>query len=251
MADDLRDWIEKVDKVGELQRISGADWNLEIGGISLLNGKRNDGPAVLFDDIKDYPTGFRVLTCSTSKPSRLALTFDFPATSSEKDLLVMFREKFAECENSLEKFPPQIVKSGPVLENVRSGEDVDLFEFPVPKLHEEDGGRYIGTADTVITRDPDNGEINLGTYRIMVHDKNTTALYISPGKHGRIHVEKYHSRGEPCPVAVSIGQHPLLFRIASIEASPGAEYNFVGAARGEPVEVIREEITGLPIPARQ
>ncbi len=249
MVLDLRDWLARADELGELRRINGADWNLEIGCISVLSSRRKDGPAFLFDNIKDYPPGFRVATCSTSKSNRLALTLNLSASLSENELLATLRQKLSEWENHLADFPPEPVTSGPVLENIRSGKDIDLLSFPVPKWHELDGGRYIGTGDAVITRDPDTGETNLGTYRVMVHDRNTTAMYISPGKDGRVHRDKYHARGEPCPVAVSIGHHPLIFRAASLELPPGAEYHWVGAVMGEPVKFITEEITGLPIPA--
>jgi UbiD family decarboxylase len=151
-------------------------------------------------------------------------------------------------ENSLDKFAPQVVNTGPVMENVLAGNDINVLKFPTPKWNDLDGGRYIGTGNAVITRDPDTGEVNLGTYRVMVHDKNTIGLHISPGKHGRIHMEKYHERGEACPVAVSVGHHPLIYRTACA-FMPVPEYNFIGAIMGEPVKVIEEEVTGIPIPA--
>ena len=48
------------------------------------------------------------------------------------------------------------------------GDDIDVEIFPVPIHHEQDGGRYIGTACGVVTRDPDTGRVNVGTYRVMV-----------------------------------------------------------------------------------
>ena len=60
-----------------------------------------------------------------------------------------------------------------------------------------DGGRYLGTGVCVITKDPDSDWINMGTYRVMIHDKNHTGLYISPGKHGRIHRDKAFEKNEP------------------------------------------------------
>ena len=48
---------------------------------------------------------------------------------------------------------------------------VDVTMFPTPKWHDEDGGRYIGTGSFNVTRDPDEGWINCGTYRVMIHDK--------------------------------------------------------------------------------
>ena len=249
MADDLRAWLSKVDAIGELKQIEGADWNLEIGNISTLHSKSEPCSALLFDNIKGYPTGHRVLTCCVTNRRRTELTLNLPPSNSGLELVGVMREKLVQWEETMSQFPPQVVDSGPILENVRCGKDVNLFELPIPKWHEKDGGRYLGTGDAIITQDPENGEVNLGTYRVVVHDEKTTGLYISPGKHGRIHYEKYHALGKPCPVAMSFGHHPLFNRVGGMEVPPGAEYNFIGAVQGEPVKVIKEEVTGLPIPA--
>lgn len=248
-TNDLRDWLQEIDKIGELKQIDGANWDQEIGTISILNGERRDSPALLFDNIKGYPRGYRVLTASLASRRRIELTLGLRATSSDMELVDAYRHKLQEWESKMDKFPYEVVKTGPVLENVHSGSDIDLFEFPVPKWHELDGGRYIGTADAVITQDPDTGEVNLGTYRVMVHDNKTTASYISPGKHGRIHRDKYRAMGKPCPFALVVGMHPLLCEpVAATELPPGSEYNYAGAIKGEPIRVIKEEVTGLPIP---
>src|SRR5690606_12611153 len=119
-----------------------------------------------------------------------------------------------------------------------------------PKWHEHDGCRYIGTGCVVIQKDPDSGWVNLGTYRVAVHDETTAGLYISPGKHGRRIMEKYWAKGEACPVAISVGQEPMLFIVSGLEAPEGvSEYDVVGGLRGEPTQVIESEFTGLPIPA--
>jgi 4-hydroxy-3-polyprenylbenzoate decarboxylase len=207
-----------------------------------------DTSAILFDNIKGYPAGYRVLTSQLYGLNRVALTLGLPQ-GSEKELVEAIRQRLPQWEASFDQFPPKVVQSGPILENVHSRNDLNLFEFPVPKWHELDGGRYIGTADSVITRDPDTGEVNLGTYRIMVHDEKTTALYISPGKHGRLHYQKWHAQGKSCPVAISIGHNPLMFAVSCTPLTAGTEYNWAGVIRGEPMEVIIEEITGLPIPA--
>ncbi len=166
MIADLRDWLEEVDKMGELKKIDGADWDLEVGCITGLNAKRKDSYALLFDSIKGYPSGFRVITGSLGTPSRVALAFNLSTTYSSAELMEALRQKLVIAESNLTKFPTEVVKTGPVLENVHSGDDIDLFKFPAPKWHEQDGGRYIGTGCAVVTRDPDTGKINLGTYRI-------------------------------------------------------------------------------------
>ena len=65
-----------------------------------------------------------------------------------------------------------------------TGDDVDLFKFPAPKWYELDGGRYLGTGDLVIIRDPEEDWVNVGTYRLQIYDKDTATIYFAPGKHG-------------------------------------------------------------------
>ena len=78
----------------------------------------------------------------------------------------------------------------PINEVVLRGDQIDLTKFPAPKHWPLDGGgqpgedigRYIGTADAVLTRDPDTGIINIGTYRMMIQGKDEVGLYLSPGQ---------------------------------------------------------------------
>lgn len=246
---DLRDWVSAVSEMGELTIIEGADWDLEIGCVAALNAQTKDPSALIFDDIKDYPKGYRVLASSLTKPSRIGLTLGFPTTYSVTELQDAIRERLQEWHTTWPQYPPEVVETGSVLENIRTGNEINLFEFPAPKWCQKDGGRYIGTGDAVITRDPDTGEVNVGTYRTMVQDQKTATFMIMPGKHGRFQYEKYHARGERCPVAISLGQDPLIFMVACINVPSGSEYNFAGAMRRKPVKVIKEEVTGLPIPA--
>ncbi|OGQ73267.1 MAG: hypothetical protein A3G94_04400 [Deltaproteobacteria bacterium RIFCSPLOWO2_12_FULL_60_16] len=243
---DLREWISKAEGLEEVKTLKKCDWNLEIGAITELVARREDGPAVLFDEIKDYPKGYRVLSNSLSSRKRLALTLDMPAGETKMDFVRLWRERY----KKIKPIPPRFVKDSPLLENVYRDKDIDLLKFPTPKWHELDGGRYIGTGSIDITRDPDEGWVNWGTYRVMIHDKDTVGFYISPGKHGRIQREKYISTGRPCKIAMSFGHDPLVFLAGSIEVPYAIpEYEFIGGVRGEPLELIEGEYSGLPIPA--
>lgn len=245
---DLRAWVAEVDKMGQLLRIDGAHWDLEIGALTeLICRERKDRPAILFDHIPGYPPGYRAMTGLLTAVPRLALTTGMPLDIRPLEFVRKWRQKIHE----LAPVHPMEVAWGPVMENEMVGPDIDLFQFPAPRWHEEDGGRYIGTASLTITKDPDSDWVNVGTYRIMVHDKDTLGLHISPGHHGRVHRDKYFARGQPCPVAISFGQDPLLFVISALAIPPGvSEYGIAGAVRGEPVEVIKGVVTGLPLPAQ-
>lgn len=243
---DLRDWIARADELGELRVVKGATWEQEIGEISEMLIHTLGSPTVLFDDIPGYPTGQRILVNANATRSRLALTLGLPTDIERRPLMDEFL-RLTESERSLE---PEVVDDAPVFENVQRGDDVDVYTFPTPQWHPEDGGRYIGTGVAIVTEDPDSGWLNLGCYRVMIHDEKNVGLYISPGKHGRQMRDKYFERGEPCPVAVVCGMDPLIFASSTIEVPFGiSEYQWAGAIRGEPYKVVRAPITGLPVPA--
>jgi 4-hydroxy-3-polyprenylbenzoate decarboxylase len=148
------------------------------------------------------------------------------------------------------KIPPVEVSDGPIFENVTEGDKVDLFSLPAPRFAPLDGGRYIGTAVSLVTKDPDTGWTNLGTYRMQLFDKNRSAIQIHHGKHGDLMLDRYRELKQPMPAAAVIGGPPVLFLLASSTAPWGvSEYDLAGALRGAPIEVIKSDMTGLWIPA--
>lgn len=244
---DLRDWIKKVEEMGELLRLENADWNLEIGCIEeVVSQKAGKRPALLFDNIKDYPQGYRIVSNVLGSLSRLCLTAGFPINYKP----VEFINRWRKVSKELKLTPPTYVPTGPVMENVITGKDIDLLKFPVPMVHHLDGGRYIATGTMSITKDPDEGWINVGTYRGQLIDKSSIGWYISPGKHAALQRAKYFDKGQPCPAVITLGQDPTLYLTSSMEIPWGvSEYDFTGGLQGKPVEVIEGKYTGLPIPA--
>jgi UbiD family decarboxylase len=244
---DLRELIARAEPEGEIVRASGADWDLEMGALAeIVNHKRAEAPAILFEDIKGYPAGFRAVSGLSNSSKRLALTLGFPMPRSPIDVVQAYRDRMKVHR----PIPPVTVARGPVLENVQRDEEVDLYRFPVPRVHARDGGRYIGTDDLVIMRDPDGGWVNAATYRVQVHDAGTVGIWISPGKQGRQIRDKYFAAGRPCPVLICCGQDPLLFLAANHEVRYGvSELDYAGGHRGEPFEVVPSEVHGLPMPA--
>ena len=140
---DLRAWLDEVEKLGELKHVRGADWNLELGAISEMNVKKDLPPALLFDEIKGYPKGYRVLTCSTSSPLRLSSILRLPLQKTHRGLVEALRGKPAQWKAAAPDFPAKVVKEGPALEHRQK--QIDIDKFPSPLWHEMDGGRYIGT----------------------------------------------------------------------------------------------------------
>ena len=244
---DLREWIDAVRPLGELREVNGLSWQEDIGRVTEMLHHTDDSPAVLFDEIPGYPKGYRILANANATRKRLALTLGLPLDIERRPLM----DRFLQMTEEGKALPPRFVKDGPIFENVLTGDAIDVLKFPTPKWHPHDGGRYIGTGVCDILKDPDSDWINIGTYRVMVQDKKRVSVYISPGKHGRQFRDTYFTRGEPCPIVVVVGVEPLLFIGSSLEVPQGvSEYDWVGGIRGEPYEVVKGPVTGLPIPAR-
>jgi 4-hydroxy-3-polyprenylbenzoate decarboxylase len=246
--DCLRDWLEEAERMGELLKVDGLSWEEDIGAFTDILQHDDSAPAVMFDNIPGYPPGYRVL-CNTFGGKRKNSILGLPPELNKVELSEAFLVEYREFIDK--RIPFEEVDDGPVMENVFTGDDVDLERFPTPIWHEGDGGRYIGTGCFNVTMDPEENWINLGTYRVMMHDKKTLGFYISPGKHGRIHRDKYLAAGERMPVCVVIGADPFTFLMSSNSLPRGVcEYDISGAYRGRPIKVIRNrDITGLPFPA--
>jgi 4-hydroxy-3-polyprenylbenzoate decarboxylase len=247
MYKDLREFIELVDKLNALRRIDGADPRFEIGGITEVAASLPDGPALLFDDIKGYPRGFRIFTNAVTGAQRAALALGLDPALRPLDALKAWMEK----RKTLKPHQPAMVKSASFLQNTRSDDEVDLAQFPAPVWHRHDGGPFIGSGSIVIMRDPDDGWINASIYRIQVHGRDKlTVQFDHAGRHGAIIAGKYWERGKSCPIAVVGGEDPALF-IAGFEYLPAgqSEYEFAGAIKAAPIEVCPAPRTGLPIPA--
>jgi 4-hydroxy-3-polyprenylbenzoate decarboxylase len=244
---DLNEWIETLEKEGELRRVKAkVDWNLEIGGIvqEVFNKK---GPALLFENIKDYENAFckKLFTASLSTYPRIALALGLPKDTPAKEIIKVYMGRVEKLVK------PVIVDSGPVKQNKLMGEKVNLLGIPVPKWHHRDGGRFIGTCDGVVTKDPETGWVNIGLYRRQLHDRNHTGLVIVHGQHIWRHWRTYKKLGrKTMPVAVVNGWDPVLPLVACSSQPPEVcEYDIMGALRQKPVELVKCETVDLEVPA--
>jgi 4-hydroxy-3-polyprenylbenzoate decarboxylase len=242
---DLRDFISTIEKMGELTVVPGANPHLEIGAITEVASFRKKCPAVLFDSIQGFEKGYRILTNFLSNRTRERLVFGVANDLTDPEAVLYWKNKLKQFT----PLEPVETQHAPVKENVLLESDVDLTRFPWPKWHQRDGGPYI-CATSCVTRDPESGYINVGSYRFMLLGKNRIVAHIGSGHHGDVIRKKYWAKGKSCPIAISLGQEPSLLVAAGTNLSWGvSEYGFAGWMRGGPVEITRGVATDLPIPA--
>ncbi|MGH7843811.1 MAG: UbiD family decarboxylase domain-containing protein, partial [Candidatus Binatia bacterium] len=240
---DLREFIRALEETGEIKIIEGASCDLEIGGVSQIAAESPKSPALLFDSIKEFPKGHRMLTNAISNRHRERLIFDVPEDLSDKEAVKYWKEKIKEYK----PIAPQVVAAGAVKENELLDDKVDLNKIPWPKWHEQN--ERCSAYGTVFAWDPESNNIHavscslgLLDHRAMVADVPWTSVD-APWN-------KYWSHGKACPVAISLGHDPALLVAASMKLPlPSSPYDFAGWLRGAPVEVMKSEYAGVPIPA--
>src|SRR5919108_1099548 len=115
---DLRDWLDGVEALGQLERISGAHWDLEIGALTeIILERLSSPPALMFDQVPGYDPTRRVLANMLETLERTALTLNLPTDLKTIALIDALRAKL----RALQPVQPTIVSAGPVMENVECG----------------------------------------------------------------------------------------------------------------------------------
>src|SRR5207253_3424716 len=95
----------------------------------------------------------------------------------------------------------------------------------------------------------DSDWINAGTYRVSVRDRSTLSIFIEPGKHADLIRKKWWTRGEHCPIVVTVGQAPALGAAAATTAPEHvSEFDIAGGRIGRPIKLVRGRVTGVPFP---
>ncbi|MFH1002877.1 MAG: UbiD family decarboxylase [Chloroflexota bacterium] len=247
MFRDLREFIEAVDRLGELRRINGADPRLEMGTLNEVAAESSLCPMLLYDNIRGYPAGYRVAANLLNTPRRLALVLGLPTDLQGIDFVRAWKDK-VRFEGGV---APVRVKEARFEENVFTGDEVNIRQLPSPTWHEHDGGEYFGTGAITLVRDPDSGYVNYGVYRLQTHAPDTLLIQPRVSSHFSTAARKYWSKGQNCPVAVACGIDPTTWLAGVFPSVPFglSEYEVAGHLRGGPVEVVEGELTGLPIPA--
>ncbi len=241
---DLRDFISQWEQQGDLKRVTAeVDWDLEMSHIAKLVEEK-DGPSLLFENIRGHAPGQKVIFGVFSNTRRLATILGRPSSMTMTELSYEWMKLSVG-----EVIRAEELETGPIFENILEGDDVDVFKIPSPRFYDKDGGRYVGTAVFHVVRDPETGEINLGTYRSQVLDSKTIGAQILKGKRGDRILQKYKKLGQKMPICTVVGCDPLLMLAGSAMVENANEYDVVGTLRGEPVKIVTEPLTGLPIPA--
>ena len=259
---DLREFIRFLEDKGELRRITApVNHELEITEITDRVIK-SGGPALLFENVTGFDTPVLVNMYGTEQRTAWALGVESldALTGRVEGLLDLMHDPPQGLMGKLKalgqlvhlaSFQPKTVNNAPCQEVVIQGSDVDLYRFPILKCWPLDGGPFI-TLPLVVTKDPETGVQNYGTYRMQVYDKQTTGMHWQTHKVGTHHYRLSHELGlEKLEVSVALGGDPATIWTGSAPLPPDMdEMAIAGFLREEGVELVRSKTNDLLVPAQ-
>jgi 4-hydroxy-3-polyprenylbenzoate decarboxylase len=253
----LRSFIDKLDSMGELKRISiSVDPFLEIAEIADRMSKTH-GPALLFEHVKGSSFPLLINAFGSYKRMQTALNcagFDDIANRLESFLKIqppksfMDKLKMLGTLKTVSDFIPRKVKRAPCQERVfDSGDMLDML--PILTTWPKDGGPFI-TLPIVITKDPDTGVQNVGMYRMHKYDRTTTGMHWQYNKDGARHFDKYKNRNQRMEVAIALGGAPAATYAATAPLPPDVdEFIFAGFINSGSIEIVKAKTVDLMVPA--
>ncbi len=261
MARDLRDFLKLLEARGQLRRIAApVDPNLELAEIAdrLL---RAGGPALLFENVQGHTMPVAINLLGTVDRVCWALGRETPeqleALGEELALLYQLRPPKAREEAiALGKALWDVVKAvprpawfPPCQEVVHQGEAVDLTQLPLLRVYPKDAGKVI-TLGLTITKDCENGKVNVGVYRLQLQSRNTMSVQWLSVRGATRHLRKAQAQGKPLEVAIALGVDPLLILAAATPLPVDlSEWLFAGIYGGEGVALTKCKTLDLAVPA--
>jgi UbiD family decarboxylase len=247
--DDLRSFLDTLDKESQLLRITDEVLpEPNLAAAANAAGRIGEGaPALYFDNVTGF-TGARIAMNVHGSWRNHALALGLPADTPVKDQVEEFARRW-------DAFPiaPERREDAPWRENTMDGAEIDLFKIlPLFRLNDGDGGFYLDKA-AVVSRDPqepdDFGKQNVGTYRLQAIGRDRLAIQPVPMHDVAQHLYKAESNGEDLPIAITLGNDPVIAIVAGMPMGyDQSEYEMAGALRGAPAPIATAPLTGFDVP---
>lgn len=261
MYSSLREYIEALERAGELVRIkTRVDTRFEIAEITDRMAKsEGGGKALLFENTG---TEFPVVTNMMGSKRRMAMALGVERLEDiGKRIEALLGDALSPKATLWDKmkmlplltdvakwFPQSVSGRGECQQVVWQGDDADLGRLPLLTSWESDGGAFV-TLPMVNTLDPDTGVRNVGMYRMQRFDGRTTGMHWHIHKTGARHYDGYKRRGERMPVVVTLGGDPC-YTFAATAPMPDNmdEYLLAGFLRRKPVRLVKALTCDIRIP---
>ena len=254
--EELGEFIEKLEKAGELKRIkTQVDVNLEIAEI-LRRTMYSNGPALYFENVKNYDIPVLGNAFGSLKRLEIGLeTNDFTQIGqrivdmTKMEIPTGLFEKIKKIPelSKMADVAPKLQKSGPVTEIFEDSPSFD--KIPILKTWHKDAGRFI-TFGLVATKHPDTDVRNLGVYRMQILDKTHALMHWQKHKRGAHHYDIKKDTGNKIEVVVIIGADPATVFSAVAPVPEGLDkYLFAGITRKTGIKTVKCKTVDLEVPA--
>jgi len=252
----IQHFIDELEKAGELKRVkTEVDTNLEIAEI-LRRVSYTNGPAVLFENVRDYEIPVLGNALGSIKRLEIGLeTKDFSEIGQRiADMTKMeipsgvFNKirKLPELSKMSESFP-KLEKSGPVTDIINNSPTFD--KIPILKSWPKDAGKFI-TFGLVATKHPETGVRNLGVYRIQIIDDTHALMHWQKHKRGAAHHDLLKEKNNKIEAAIIIGGEPATVFSAVAPVPEGLDkYLFAGITRKKGIKTVKCKTVDLEVPA--
>ena len=256
--EDLREYVESLEKIDQLRRIkTRVSVDLEIAEILRRVMYKNEGPAVLFENVERYK--IPVLGNAFGSLRRLKIALDmenFEEIGERMSALTRLKipqgllNKFKMLPklSEIADYGPKYVNSGPITEVIETS-NPSLDILPIIKSFPKDSGRFI-TFGITVTKNPETQVRNMGVYRLQVINSKKAIMHWQIHKRGALHYEMNKENSQKTEVAIVIGADPATVFSAVAPVPEGLDkFLFAGITRKNGIDLVKCRTIDVEVPA--
>ncbi|MDW0240307.1 MAG: menaquinone biosynthesis decarboxylase [Nitrososphaeraceae archaeon] len=256
--EDLRGFVESLEKIDQLKRITTrVSVDLEIAEILRRVMYKNEGPAVLFENVEGYK--IPVLGNAFGSLRRLKIALDmenFEEIGERMSALTRLKiphgllNKFKMLPklSEIADYGPKSVNSGPITEIIETT-NPSLNILPIIKSFPKDSGRFI-TFGITVTKNPETQVRNMGVYRLQVIDSKKAIMHWQIHKRGALHYQMNKENSQKTEVAIVIGADPATVFSAVAPVPEGLDkFLFAGITRKKGIDLVKCRTIDVEVPA--
>ena len=256
--EDLREYVESLEEIDQLRRIkTRVSVDLEIAEILRRVMYKNEGPAVLFENVERYK--IPVLGNAFGSLRRLKIALDmenFEEIGERMSALTRLKipqgllNKFKMLPklSEIADYGPKSVNSGPITEVIETS-NPSLDILPIIKSFPKDSGRFI-TFGITVTKNPETQIRNMGVYRLQVIDSKKAIMHWQIHKRGALHYEMNKENSQKTEVAIVIGADPATVFSAVAPVPEGLDkFLFAGITRKKGIDLVKCRTIDVEVPA--
>jgi 4-hydroxy-3-polyprenylbenzoate decarboxylase len=256
--EELREFVESLEKIDQLKRIkTRVSVDLEIAEILRRVMYKNEGPAVLFENVEGYK--IPVLGNAFGSLRRLKIALDmenFEEIGERMSALTRLKiphgllNKFKMLPklSEIADYGPKSVNGGPITEVIETS-NPSLDILPIIKSFPKDAGRFI-TFGITVTKNPETLIRNMGVYRLQVMDSKKAIMHWQIHKRGALHYEMNKENSQKTEVAIVIGADPATVFSAVAPVPEGLDkFLFAGITRKKGIDLVKCRTIDVEVPA--